>query len=59
MIEKIKNLVKKLTVVEWVVLAVSVFALVIGVANCHGGKHKGPHGGNKHVPEAVVEAPVK
>jgi len=31
MVKKIKNLVKKLTAIEWVILGISVSALVIGL----------------------------
>jgi hypothetical protein len=55
MITKIKNLVKKLTLVEWVVLGVAVLALVVGLSKCGGHNKKGHHGGNKHGGEAVVE----
>lgn len=55
MLQKIKNLVKKITVVEWIVLGVSILALVFGVVNFQGGKHKGQHGGNKHGGEAAVQ----
>lgn len=61
MVTKIKNLVKKLTLVEWVILGIAVLALVVGVSKWSGSKHKGPHGGDKHSEKASVEtvAPAK
>lgn len=56
MVTKIKNLVKKLTLVEWVILGIAVLALVIGVSKWSGPKHKAPHGGSKAEEKAVVVA---
>lgn len=55
MLQKIKNLVKKLTVVEWVILGVAVLALVVGLTKFGGHEKKGQHGGNKHAGEAAAE----
>ena len=60
MLTKIKNFVKKVTVLEWVVLGIAVLALWLAVAPKHAPAHKGPHGGNKAVEKAVeVEAEKK
>lgn len=60
MLIKIKNFVKKVTVLEWVVLGIAVLALWLAVAQKHAPAHKGPHGGNKAVEKAVeVEAEKK
>ena len=59
MLTKIKNLLSKVTKVEWIILGVAVLALVVGLTHKHGPAHKGPHGGGKHVEKASVEVPVK
>jgi hypothetical protein len=53
MLTKIKTVLKKVTVVEWVVLGIAVLALWLAVAPKHGGAHKGPHGGDKQSEKAV------
>lgn len=55
MITKIKNLIKKLTIVEWVILGIAVLALVVGISKFSGNKHKGPHGEGKHGGEVAAE----
>ena len=53
MITKIKNLLSKVTVIEWVLFGVAVTALVVAFS-AHGKRpqHKGPRGGHS-VPKAV------
>jgi hypothetical protein len=58
MLTKIKNSLKKVTVLEWTVLGIAVLALWLALAPKHGGAHKGPHGGNKQSEKASVEAPA-
>lgn len=55
MITKIKNLVKKINTVEWIILGIAVFALVVGLGRCQGNKHGGQHKADKHEAKASVE----
>ena len=60
MLTKIKNFVKKVTVLEWAVLGIALVALFIALAPKPAPANKGPHGGNKAVEKAVeVEAEKK
>jgi len=52
MLTKIKNSLKKDTKFEWVILALAVAALCVGLTHTHG--HKGKHKAEK-APQAVVE----
>jgi hypothetical protein len=52
MLTKIKNSLKKVTKFEWVILAIAVVALWVGLTHTHG--HKGKHKAEK-APQAVVE----
>jgi hypothetical protein len=54
MLTKIKNALKKVTTVEWIVLGVAVLALWVGLTRCTGNGHKGHHKADKAV-EAAVE----
>lgn len=54
MLTKIKTVLKKVTVVEWVVLGIAVLALWLAFAQKHGSAHKGPHKADK-VAETVTE----
>ena len=53
MISKIKSIVSKVTVIEWILFGVAVAALLVAFA-AHGKRptHKGPRGGQA-VPKAV------
>lgn len=56
MLTKIKNTLKKVTVMEWVVLGIAVLALVAALGPKGGNHHKGAHKGDKHSEKASVEA---
>jgi hypothetical protein len=53
MLAKIKNLLSKVTIIEWVLFGVAVAALVVAFS-AHGKRppHKGPRGGHE-TPKAV------
>ena len=55
MITKIKNLFKKLSTVEWVIIAIALLALVVALAPKGAPAHKGPHGGNKGQEKNLVK----
>lgn len=53
MLTKIKEGLKKVTKIEWIVLGVAVVALWIGFNRCTGNGHKGHHKADKAVETAV------
>lgn len=53
MFTKIKNALKKVTKIEWIVLGVAVVALLVGLTRCNGNGHKGHHKADKTVETAV------
>ena len=58
MLTKIKEGLKKVTKIEWIVLGVAVVALWVGFTRCTGNGHKGHHKANKAV-EAAAETAVE
>ena len=58
MLTKIKEGLKKVTKIEWIVLGVAVLALWVGLTHTHGKAHKGPHKADKAV-ETSVETAVE
>lgn len=55
MLTKIKNFLKKVTVLEWAILGIALAALVIALTVKPGPTHKGPRGGDKAPEKAHVE----